>query len=374
MSTREITYVILFSVPFYISLICGLLHLRMFLMKDSVLGSKPILLAVLAFMTSAFGWLSAIFYFTVPSLFVFLNPFLLLAFMGIHVVYYHFIFEMTKMHGEEKFPVIHYFIPVFLSACMLIWSLFIPFEVRLSLTGSNDLYIEKYKLYSVFLSSTPFLFVVWNIIYAVFGLHRIIQFRKVLVDYSADEQRTSFTWLYQFLWAMLAALPIAVVAICLPKGQTIPFWLIILFVILLIFKDIIFAHNVLLDNFVLIRPENGEYQNHNMASDTIKRGDIKRLETYIRKNKPYLNPKLKITDMTRELATNRTSLSLLINRTYGMNFSRYINRFRMEELERIKNNPAYADLSEVEKAILAGFSDYRGYKRVRQREETFNSN
>lgn len=73
--------------------------------------------------------------------------------------------------------------------------------------------------------------------------------------------------------------------------------------------------------------------------------------------------------MITDLNTNRTSLSLLINRTYGMNFSRYINRYRLEELESIKSDSGYAGLCELDMVALAGFSDYRGYKRVKQREE-----
>lgn len=357
MNTQEIIYIILLSIPLYVSLICGLLHVRMFLTNDAVLDRKPVLLAVLAYMTSAFGWLSVILYSMMPSVLVFLYPFLLLASMFVHVIYYHFIFEMTKMHKEEEYSKIHYFSPVILCICAIIGSLFVPFD----------------KLFSLFFSSGMLLFFLWNVLYALFGLRRIIHYRKEVVNYSADEQRTSFSWLFQFLLAMLATLPMTVIVICLPEDRILPFWLIVSFIIVFIFKDIVFAHNVLLDNFVIIRtdPDDAEWHADKVDSDgMIKRKDIIRLENYMRESKPYLNPKLRITDMTRELGTNRTSLSVLINRTYEMNFSRYVNRFRLKELERIKKDPAYAGLSEFEQVIVAGFSDYRGYKRVKQREET----
>ena len=93
------------------------------------------------------------------------------------------------------------------------------------------------------------------------------------------------------------------------------------------------------------------------------------LEAYMQKNKPYLNPKFKITDMTSALNTNRTSLSTLINRVYGVNFSRFINRYRLHELQQLKLNPANKKLSEEDLVSKAGFSDFRGYLRVRFREE-----
>jgi AraC-like DNA-binding protein len=105
----------------------------------------------------------------------------------------------------------------------------------------------------------------------------------------------------------------------------------------------------------------------------VKNEDIKRLEAYMCNEKPYLNSRLRITDIIRKLNTNRTSLSLLINRTYGMNFSRFINRYRLAEMEELNNDPANAGVSQSELAVWAGFSDRRGYVRAKQREAAFKS-
>ena len=371
MSTQEITYIIPLSIPLYVSFICGLLLLKMFFRNDSILGRKPLLLSVFACMISAFGWLAIIFYITVPHFFVLMNPVLFLAFTSIHVIYYHFIFEMTRIQNDEKFPVIHYLFPVLLSLGLLIWSLFIPYDFQVSIADLNDIYIRKFKLSPIYFSFRFVIFIVWNIIYALFGLYRVIHFRKEIVNYSADEQRISFTWLYQFLSILLLTLPISILAICLPKHKSFPFLLLFLFIVVAVLKNLILTHNILLNNFVIIRPdveEPEECETDVYSIENKKRDDIKKLETYILRNKPYLNPKLKITDLTRELGTNRTSLSLLINSTYGMNFCRYINLYRLKELERLKEDPVYAGLSELEQVLRAGFSDYRGYKRVKERE------
>jgi len=357
-----------------VSVICGLLHLKLIRTNDSILGRKPLWLAVMGYNISAFAWLCIIFNISMPRIFVFLNPFLMLSCMLIHVIYYHFIFEMTRIYKDENFSFLHYFFPVIIGSVMLIWSFFIPFDMRLSLSVTEGFYPDNYYLYSVFYSSKPVIFFMWNIIYVALGLRRVIYFRKVIVNYSADEQRSSLTWLYQFLTAMIATLPMALIFICSRDDKMPVLWLIICFILVVIFKDIIFAHNVLLDNFVIFRTDTETDSGEASPDDygPVKREDIQKLEAFIRNYKPYLNPRLKITDMTRELGTNRTSLSLLINRTYHMNFSRYINRFRLEELERLRNDAAYAGLSELELVLKAGFSDYRGYKRVKQREEVLN--
>lgn len=96
---------------------------------------------------------------------------------------------------------------------------------------------------------------------------------------------------------------------------------------------------------------------------------VKLFEKYISTQKPYRNPKLRITDLAETLHTNRTNLSALINKTYGMNFSRYINRLRLAELESLRSDSKYTSWSEMDLVGKAGFSNYRGYKRFKKSEE-----
>ncbi|MFR1292098.1 MAG: hypothetical protein ACLSB7_07785 [Parabacteroides distasonis] len=49
----------------------------------------------------------------------------------------------------------------------------------------------------------------------------------------------------------------------------------------------------------------------------------------------FLRPGYKMTDLVEDLDVNRTVLSAFINQTYGMNFNRYLNRFRLRELDRL---------------------------------------
>ncbi|MEG1649107.1 MAG: AraC family transcriptional regulator, partial [Rikenellaceae bacterium] len=86
-------------------------------------------------------------------------------------------------------------------------------------------------------------------------------------------------------------------------------------------------------------------------------------ERHIHTHKPYLNPSLRITDLAQELGTNRTYLSVFINTEYGVNFSRYINRLRLNELDRLRRTPSLSELTRTELIDRAGFSNYQGYVR-----------
>jgi AraC-like DNA-binding protein len=92
-------------------------------------------------------------------------------------------------------------------------------------------------------------------------------------------------------------------------------------------------------------------------------------EEYLRSRKPYTDPNLRITDMALDLCSNRTYLSAFINETYGMNFSRLMNRLRMEELDGLRADPAFGALSTGRLVELAGFGSYRNYQRAKAAEE-----
>lgn len=96
----------------------------------------------------------------------------------------------------------------------------------------------------------------------------------------------------------------------------------------------IISYNIIVGNYVLCPGE------RRLSDDSlvIKKPSLlskERFEKYMQEDKPYLNPELKITDLTRELQTNRTYLSTFINRTYGMNFKAYINDCRLREMEAL---------------------------------------
>lgn len=92
--------------------------------------------------------------------------------------------------------------------------------------------------------------------------------------------------------------------------------------------------------------------------------DRRRFESFIRNEKPYLNPDYKITDLVEALDINRTALSAFVNRTYGMNFNRYLNRLRLKELERLRSRPDGQGKSISSLLDKVGFKDFRNYSRA----------
>jgi AraC-like DNA-binding protein len=89
---------------------------------------------------------------------------------------------------------------------------------------------------------------------------------------------------------------------------------------------------------------------------------MKKLKKHMQKNKVYLQPDVSLTQLSRELGTNRTYLSQLINQQLKMNFCNFINQYRLQEIENyLKEKP---DATNQELADMAGFGSVLSMKRA----------
>ena len=72
--------------------------------------------------------------------------------------------------------------------------------------------------------------------------------------------------------------------------------------------------------------------------------------------------------MAKDLFSNRSYISAFINREYGMNFNRFINHYRLKEVERLQSEAIERKqkVSSMEIVIHAGFSNYRSYFRAKR--------
>lgn len=94
------------------------------------------------------------------------------------------------------------------------------------------------------------------------------------------------------------------------------------------------------------------------------------LINYIKIEKAYLNPDLKIWDVSTKLGTNRTYISKLINSRYKQSFSSFVNSYRVEEAKRLIDLDPSQTLAQICEASGFGslpslsrtFCDFYGVK------------
>ena len=90
------------------------------------------------------------------------------------------------------------------------------------------------------------------------------------------------------------------------------------------------------------------------------------LETWIEKEKPYLNPDFQLTDLRQVLPMNRTYLSQFINAEYGCSFYHWVNGLRIAEAKRLLTENPEIKMKEI--AQQSGFSSPTVFSRVFTRE------
>lgn len=336
------------------------------------LERKLSLLLVAELTVCVFCWVSMIAYTICPGLYIRIESLFHLCIFYAQVTTFHFLFTLTGTGKPEKFKLLHYIVPLVIAATLQIWSLFVPEQIKLYITESRGAFPEGYEAYAFLAMSNRWMFMIYNIFYSVLGLRRIVKFKRVLEDYSADEGNSSVRWLRLLMYVTLATVPLSVIPALLGVNLFVTSAVTLIPTALIVLKDVLLTYNTVVSNYVVIETSVNEApvaavpsaENNNSGKP-----EKKRFEAYIRTNKPYLNPTLRITDMAADLNTNRTYLSTFINQEYGMNFSRYINRCRLTELEKLRVNPACATLSGMELAQKAGFSNFQGYIRTKRLED-----
>lgn len=85
------------------------------------------------------------------------------------------------------------------------------------------------------------------------------------------------------------------------------------------------------------------------------------LRTLMEERKLYLQPDLKLGDVAREAGSCRTYVSNYINQELGMNFSDYVNRYRVAFARALMN--AHATLTQQEVAEQSGFASVTSLRR-----------
>jgi AraC-like DNA-binding protein len=89
----------------------------------------------------------------------------------------------------------------------------------------------------------------------------------------------------------------------------------------------------------------------------------KAVEEHFHMYRPYIDPEFKLSQLATAMHVNRSEMSAFINSEFGMNFRRYVNRWRLAEYNRLMSLPSNERKSAGKIVSMAGFRDHRHYQR-----------
>ena len=363
---REVIQSLAFAIPALCALACMAFVLIDAFHPDKNRQERRLRLFIaLTFAVAALYWTGLMLQVSFPRAFVHCQPAFIFTLMMNQVLIYHFVHTVTSVRSRDRFSLLHIALPVALTAFMAVSDSIIPFERRIAILYNADDNILN-RWYEAIYRMPRVVFVLYHTFYPALGLLRIRRYRHVIVNYSANTQRSSLNWLRITQLLTLLTIPVPLAGLLLKIEIFNNFRLSMPGVLPTFFVYPILCYNLLSDNFERMKHDD---ERAPVKSPVI---DPKRFDKYLKDKRPYMNSKIHITDMATALYTNNKYVSTYINSTYGMSFSRFINRCRLEELERLRRSPQMAGRGNMELVLMAGFSNYRSYLRVKKEEDREN--
>lgn len=341
------------------------------------------------------GYLLLTLYTYVPSFYVYFSSLTLAAFIFTPVLYYRLVWMLTDTGQKEPFPYSrHFSLPILLTLTLSIWSVFVPLSVQSDLILGREI-SSGYSVFAVLFKSKLFVGSIFVFIYAALSLVRQANYYRAMCHRAKPCKCPIQLKLFIAVPFLMLPLVSGILLKAFQTGMTHSLLPIVLLLILFVVLHAMMGYNIICRRFVLyllpaeeLKEELKEDEQMNSEKEPSpvmpKRamrqiaervenaeGKIvavaltrKRFEEYFRQHKPHLNPELKITDLIEPLKANRTVISNFVNKTYGVNFNRYINRLRIKELERLKILPKNKEMEIPQLLSKAGFSSMRNYTRA----------
>lgn len=118
-------------------------------------------------------------------------------------------------------------------------------------------------------------------------------------------------------------------------------------------------------------PTFGKDETKQVAEEFTEYGiTVRRLENYMQVEQPFLSDQLTISKLSAALFIPEYKLSRCIKHTFNMHFPEYVNRYRIDFIERnFKSNPEWKNYTIDGMAFSAGFNSrnafYTAFKKIK---------
>ncbi|MDH8701047.1 AraC-like DNA-binding protein [Dysgonomonadaceae bacterium PH5-43] len=369
-------------IPVVVAFICAIFTLMGWHNTTSEYTRKTMSSAMWFYVIVAGVFLAWICYRWYPVAFVAAYPlcYFCMAFMA--VAFY----RLTCVISGTRFSPIHYLTPILLSLFMLVWSSLVPFEVKVEIIEGYAKPDSDYPIFSRFFTSILATMLVFSLIYAPLCIKNYYLYRKNEEVLAAPYM---LRWLRIVLILVGSTIIIPIVMLLFGRKEGgIP--ILNLSAISVSVFCIIMIENVLKGNYPrhtlnrIVVPKEKEEPKSPITTQILpskpkpeqavkankdEQSDFKqKIEQYFRKEKPYLNPSLKLEELAKALGYSRNRLSALINLTFQMNYNAYINNWRLKEMEILNRKLRSHNISQTEIAYRAGFGSYHSYLRAKTKQ------
>lgn len=308
------------------------------------------------------------------DIYLFYDPVYLFSSLMVYPMYYHYVRLLTTDQHFRFFYLYHY-IPAFifgLGAFILHFS-----ADRGSSESIRDYFKESYRFPSefggqifinqIFYVLQRLLFAAQIIYYFIAGIHLIRKYKERILHFYSNNESRNINWVYYiFISLVITAILSSVFNIIGKFGLYNQHWG--LLVSSLLMSSMLFTLGFLAnEQSQVVQEIEGRDIEVILKSgnEELAQGDFQnKLEKLFSEDKVFLNPDLNIWEVASLLGTNRTYLSGFINKTYNVNFSSFVNKYRVNEAKIILSGEEMDKYSLEVIGEKCGFGSYNNFIRV----------
>jgi AraC-like DNA-binding protein len=245
-----------------------------------------------------------------------------------------------------------HFIPFF--ALVLFLSITFYFKsanIKLEMLLSDNVIKQKHEIIISYITITLML------AYLIFSLRLLKIYRAKSRTVESDYNKMMLKWISTFIYFyIIGCILSALFTIDISYFSSIqPYMYFVMMVVFFLFYCFIF-YNALCNPDIFNRIKFQVKYKTSSLSDSIINTYSKKLTDYIEEEKPYLNPMLRIGDLSNKLSISQWHLSQVINQSFGQTFFDFINAYRIREATKIFENKQGSDKTILEVIYAVGFN------------------
>jgi len=288
-------------------------------------------------------------------------PFLYGPFLYLYVLY-----SIKSKNQLQKLDYLH-FAPALISYLYMI-----PFYFFYS--AEEKVKVDKGVIndFSVFSYIILIGFIISGIGYSVLSYRKLVKREKLVEENFSNSNRINLSWLrFAILGIISVFITVALVSVFrellsfqFPFNADILFYSIIVsFVVYIGYSGIrqqdLFKNTAIKEE-ELVKTES-EYKKSSLKLDVATKKHDELLEL-MKEEKPFLNPKLTLTELAQSLSISNNHLSQIINQYQEVNFHDFVNKYRVEEF--IQNAQSNKSFSLLGHAFDSGFNSKSTFNSV----------
>lgn len=318
----------------------------------------------------------AVFFFELKDIYLHVDFLYLITGLSVYPLYYIYIRLLTcDLHLKWSY-VLHFIPAIGLGIALFLAHQFASPEERAMyydyILLNNEWSIHEVSTGFLVLSSLFYLsriiFGIQAIGYLFLGIYLVRKYNRRIADFYSNTEGRELKWVHLLTVSFLVTSALSTVANIIGRGLFLENT-VLLSLPALLFSSLFFIIGLLgnRQDFT-IRSFNNDLKNDfncNRKPFASRNEKLKgELITLLETKKRFLDPDLKITDLCRELNTNRTYLSGLINSEFQLNFNDLINQYRVEYAIYLLKNGRDKNLSFQAIAAESGFGSLSSFTRA----------